>query len=779
MTGPTDPPRGPEPTKPGDAPKPKQLVAPVPSKSRGKERPNPEAKPPRPNPPPAPPANAPRAAVPAQPAAVRPAATPVPGKPVPPRPAVAPAAPVVAVPAKPLAPAAPKAAATPAPGKPAAAPARSAPAAKGAVPAKPAAGAPKEVMKGIQAQDPLVGTTLGRCKIEARIGSGKTAVVYRAHHTGLDAVVAVKVLTPQARAIPEVVEKFATEARAIAKIDNENVLKIYDVGLEGEQHFLVMELLDGESILDLITREGRLEPLDALRVARQASNGLAAAHAQGIIHRDVKPENLVLLEDGTVKLVDFGLAARDDAGSQRVGTPHYMAPEICSNGQAEPVSDVYALGITLFHMLTGAPPYAGQQVKEILQSHIAGAPLYPERKVPGVTKSAADLLRRMTKHEPMLRPTAAEVVAELDQIGGQDLRKKETLRGRKARYRGRGQGKAARSSAGLIVAGVAVVGGIGLFLALSSGGPGKGGTTETPPSSAGNVPVFGPGKGPESNVPLPHVETPEEAAQRVKREEEVARQKKEAEAAETLKGLEGWIRAKWQTKSDDEAVLARYRNFRDTWKGTEAAKTVDDRIRKISGGKMHPHPDRSYGDVEKIEAARKQLAENLPKVEEHIAKHEYQEAQALLPEAVEDMESTLGAQLRFWRQATEHLAQFQAAVAANGESIPKDQRTVTIDGEEWALKKVLPGGAYEVEKDATVRRVTWAEVPKSETFRLAKAALAEKDVSQRLLALSFAWAHRLSDEFWETILDLKANEKAAKFHPDVLAYERSWEDRTR
>ena len=132
------------------------------------------------------------------------------------------------------------------------------------------------------------------------------------------------------------VEKFATEARAIAKIDNENVLKIYDVGLEGEQHFLVMELLDGESILDLITREGRLEPLDALRVARQAANGLAAAHAQGIIHRDVKPENLVLLEDGTVKLVDFGLAVGDDAGSQRVGTPHYMAPEICEDGQAEP-----------------------------------------------------------------------------------------------------------------------------------------------------------------------------------------------------------------------------------------------------------------------------------------------------------------------------------------------------------------------------------------------------------------------------------------------------------
>jgi serine/threonine-protein kinase len=182
--------------------------------------------------------------------------------------------------------------------------------------------------------DPLIGKVLGRCLLEAKIGQGRTASVYRARHQALDATVAVKVLSLAAASIPEIRESFMTEARAIAKIDNENVIKVYDVGEEGGRHFLVMELLEGESILDLVQREGPMEVMDALRVVRQAANGLAAAHGRGIIHRDVKPQNLVLLEDGTVKVVDFGLAAAEESGAKRVGTPHYMPPEVCEAGQA-------------------------------------------------------------------------------------------------------------------------------------------------------------------------------------------------------------------------------------------------------------------------------------------------------------------------------------------------------------------------------------------------------------------------------------------------------------
>ncbi|MHC5011637.1 MAG: serine/threonine-protein kinase, partial [Planctomycetota bacterium] len=209
------------------------------------------------------------------------------------------------------------------------------------------AGAVAPAAPAAKQKDPLIGRTLGRCTIEAAIGQGRTSRVYRAHHQGLDATVAVKVLLPDAAAKPRVVESFMREARALAKIDNENVLKIYDVASEGDVHYIVMELLDGEEVLDLIRREERIDVMDALRIVRQAANGLATAHAQHIIHRDVKPQNLVLLEDGTVKVVDFGLAvAAGDEGS-RVGTPHYMAPEVCKAGQAEVGSDVYALGIVL------------------------------------------------------------------------------------------------------------------------------------------------------------------------------------------------------------------------------------------------------------------------------------------------------------------------------------------------------------------------------------------------------------------------------------------------
>ncbi len=203
------------------------------------------------------------------------------------------------------------AAATPAPAKPAAAkPAAAKPAAAKPAPAKPATAktTPKlthEKVRDAQAtSDPLIGQTVGRCKILERIGAGRTAIVYRAHYEALDDNVAVKILTKEARALDELVERFETEARVIAKLDNENIVKIYDVGSDGDNHFIVMELLDGEEAIEIISRDEKVDPMDALRVVRQSANGLAAAHAKGIVHRDIKPQNLLLLEDGTVKVLD-------------------------------------------------------------------------------------------------------------------------------------------------------------------------------------------------------------------------------------------------------------------------------------------------------------------------------------------------------------------------------------------------------------------------------------------------------------------------------------------
>ena len=280
--------------------------------------------------------------------------------------------------------------------------------------------------------DPLVGRVVARCRLESLLGGGATAVVYRALHEGLGRPVAVKILRPQAAASPGVLDSFRREGRAIARIDSENVLKVYDVVDEGNLHVMVMELLEGESVLDFVAARGPLRKIDALRILRQAAQGLTAAHAQGIVHRDVKPQNLIVLPDGTVKLVDFGLALAGEGGQARVGTPHYVAPETVATGSTVPASDVYSLGVTLYHLLVGQPPYAGRTVPEVLRAHRDAEPMPLEAGRPKLGRDVLDLFQALTAHDPALRPTAAAVVETVDRFGGKSLQRKKSLR------RGRG-----------------------------------------------------------------------------------------------------------------------------------------------------------------------------------------------------------------------------------------------------------------------------------------------------------------------------------------------------
>jgi eukaryotic-like serine/threonine-protein kinase len=662
---------------------------------------------------------------------------------------------------------------TPTPPKPPGKPAAARP-----VPPKAVAAKPATVRSAAPAtKDPLIGTTLGRCRLEARIGEGRTSVVYRAHNAATEGTVAVKVLSPSARANAEIVQKFQTEARTLAKIDHENVLRIYDVGTQGEEQFLVMELLDGEEILEIVLREGRMEPMDALRVTRQAAAGLAAAHARHIIHRDVKPQNLVLLEDGTVKVVDFGLAADVDAESQRVGTPHYMAPETCEKGVSETASDVYSLGITLYHLVVGQPPYAGRTVKEILQAHVEGAPLYPERKATKLGKDAAELLRRMTKRDPLLRPSAPEVVAELDRIGGEALKAKDTLKLRRSRFRGRAAARSSGSPAVLVGAVVGVLA-IGALIALSSGGENPSPPAPTPvadaPATPGSQGAGSRGRGPESNVP---VETAQQRADREKKEAEQARLGREEAALKALAGIEDWSRANWHGKSDDGAVIARYRNFAKEFKDTPAAATAAERVKGIESGKVHPHPDKSYGDADAIEAARVACTQAKPQLDGLIERHLYGEAAKLVPEAVEDAGGALAQDLRFWAQVTGHLSSFQLALAGATDAIPASQRKVKSKDGEAELKRIYLTD-LEVRLDGKTERLPWTDVPPAELFRLASAAFAGKDAQHLVLLMAFAWAHRLSEEFWGVDLDLSSAPGAAAHSAAIGAYKRTWEERS-
>ncbi len=305
-------------------------------------------------------------------------------------------------------------------------------------------------------KDPLIGTTLGKCNIEKYLGEGKTAIVYRAHYQPLKRTVAVKVLQSAMTAIPAVLRVFQQEGRAVAAIDHENVLKIYDVGEDRGYHYMVLELLRGKNLLEIIEagEGGRLPVEEALHYTKQAAKGLGAAHRKNLVHRDIKPQNLVVEPGGTLKIVDFGLAAESEGAFSggRLGTPHYMSTEQCRGEHASNASDIYSLGITLFHMLVGHPPFSGLQSKEeIIEEHLKAKKLEPEKLRPDLPRPVADLVRRMTRADAALRPLAPEVFDLIDKIeAGKAGRGDDMRRGGRA---GRGARKPGAPPVGLIVGG--------------------------------------------------------------------------------------------------------------------------------------------------------------------------------------------------------------------------------------------------------------------------------------------------------------------------------------
>ncbi|MGQ0612651.1 MAG: serine/threonine-protein kinase [Planctomycetaceae bacterium] len=305
-------------------------------------------------------------------------------------------------------------------------------------------------------KDPLIGTTLGKCNIEKYIGEGKTAIVYRAQYQPLKRTVAVKVLQSAMTEIPAVLRVFQQEGRAVAAIDHGNVLKIYDVGEDRGFHYMVLELLRGKNLLEIIeaAEGGRLPVEEALHYTKQAAKGLGAAHRKNLVHRDIKPQNLVIEPGGTLKIVDFGLAAESEGAFSggRLGTPHYMSTEQCRGEHASNASDIYSLGITLFHMLVGHPPYSGLQTKEaIIAEHLKARKLEPEKLRPDLPRPVADLVRRMTRADAALRPLAAEVFDLIDKIEAGKGGKADAVR-RGGRH-GRGARQSGAPPVGLIAGG--------------------------------------------------------------------------------------------------------------------------------------------------------------------------------------------------------------------------------------------------------------------------------------------------------------------------------------
>jgi serine/threonine-protein kinase len=242
------------------------------------------------------------------------------------------------------------------------------------------------------------------------------AVVYAAEDAELGRRVAVKVLAVHLADDGEFRRRFVREARLAARLSHPNVVQVYDAGEDDGRPFIVMELVPGETIADLLARRGKVPPRDAAALARQAALGLACAHEAGLVHRDVKPQNLLLREDGVLKIADFGIARA--AESTRLtqhgtvlGTAAYLAPEQALGGEAGPEADIYALGAVLYELLTGRPPHEFASLAELNEHHRNGA-VVPVRDVePSVPASLEAIVMQCLAREPRFRPRSADEVA--------------------------------------------------------------------------------------------------------------------------------------------------------------------------------------------------------------------------------------------------------------------------------------------------------------------------------------------------------------------------------
>lgn len=278
----------------------------------------------------------------------------------------------------------------------------------------------------VDAPDPCLGATLGgRYTLTSRLDEGATGTVYRATDAHDGRTVAVKLLAPALVADPIFIERFRRERRALGALRHPHVVDVYDADIEGDRAWLVMELLDGETLASRLTR-GRLAPDEALEVCAQTASALASMHEAGMIHRDVKPANLFLCRSETaapvrVKVLDFGFVRlRDEttltASGQVVGTPEYMAPEQIQGLRCTAASDLYALGVVLFEMLTGGLPFRGS-LTELFMLHAQASAPRPSVVAPAVPAACDALVAKLLAKDPSLRPRdARRVRPEIDAL---------------------------------------------------------------------------------------------------------------------------------------------------------------------------------------------------------------------------------------------------------------------------------------------------------------------------------------------------------------------------
>ncbi|UCE16153.1 MAG: protein kinase [Candidatus Bathyarchaeota archaeon] len=269
----------------------------------------------------------------------------------------------------------------------------------------------------------------GRYAVLKKLGEGGKGVVYKARDTVLNRVVAIKMLKSEVLS-EEAYSRVMREAQVVAKLNHPNIVSIHDIGKESEKQFFILEFVDGMSLGGLMGtyREGKCDLQTVLRVSIDVCGALQYAHSQGVLHRDIKPENILITQEGTAKLMDFGLAkalggTRITRRGMIVGTPAYLPPEQALGKDSDERSDLYSLGATLYHMATGRPPFPGDDPVKVIFSHINDMPMKPSRINPDIDAELERIILKLLKKDPDERYQSAEKLKEaLQSIGGAEER---------------------------------------------------------------------------------------------------------------------------------------------------------------------------------------------------------------------------------------------------------------------------------------------------------------------------------------------------------------------
>ena len=256
-----------------------------------------------------------------------------------------------------------------------------------------------------------------RYEIIAKVGTGGMADVFKAKDHKLNRFVAIKILKQEFNENDEFVSKFRAEAQAVACLTHPNIVNVYDVGDEKSIHYIVMELVEGITLKTYIEKKGQLNVKEAVSIAIQAAMGIEAAHNNQIVHRDIKPQNIIISKEGKVKVTDFGIAratSSNTTSANIMGSVHYSSPEQARGGYIDAKSDIYSLGITLYEMITGRVPFDGETAVSIAIQHLQEEMTPPGEFVEGLPISVEKIILKCTQKNPDRRyATITELIKDL------------------------------------------------------------------------------------------------------------------------------------------------------------------------------------------------------------------------------------------------------------------------------------------------------------------------------------------------------------------------------